>query len=116
MVLSSVPDSFPFWLVGRSGRKWRGRELKVQRKLLLRESGQRRCVSFMRSAYKREGCEGTHDNTVFPGENGKLIEASNEIPTGSDVASDEDAEREDRKGVHRSAIPRGSTCRPLVKA
>lgn len=58
----------------------------------------------------------TYDDTVFPGKNGKFIKTSNQIPTGSDVASDEDAERQNRKGVHRSAIPRGSTCRPLVKA
>ena len=45
---------------------------------------------------------GTDDNAVFPGEDGELIETSDEVPAGGDVASYEDAEGEDREGVHKS--------------
>lgn len=34
----------------------------------------------------------TYNNSVFRGKYCQLIEASNEVPTRSDVASDEDAE------------------------
>ena len=37
----------------------------------------------------------TYNNSVIPGKDGKLIEASDKIPSSSDVASYEDAERED---------------------
>ncbi len=46
----------------------------------------------------------THNNTVVPGKYGKLIEASDEIPSSSDVASYEDAESKDGKGVHRMSL------------
>jgi len=45
----------------------------------------------------------THDNAVIPGKDGKLTQASDEVPSSSDVASYEDAERENREWVHRSA-------------
>lgn len=48
--------------------------------------------------------DGTHNNSVVPGKDGKLIKASNEIPSSSDVASYENAKSEDREGVHRSAL------------
>lgn len=73
-------------------------------------------ISFTYGLRLGRGALATHNDTVFPSKDGKFIETSDQIPTGSNVASDEDAERQNRKGVHRSAIPRGSTCRPLVKA
>ena len=49
--------------------------------------------------------------SVFPGKDGKLIQAGNEVPARSDVASDEDAEGEDGEGVHRAlAIAVASAC------
>lgn len=44
----------------------------------------------------------TYHYAVFCGEYGKLIEAGDKIPTRGDVASYEDAKREDREGVHRA--------------
>lgn len=41
---------------------------------------------------------------MFPGKYGQLIEACNKIPTRSCVASYEDAEGEDREGVHRALL------------
>ncbi len=38
-----------------------------------------------------EGKRPTHNHSVIPGEDGKLIEASHQIPPGSDVASYEDS-------------------------
>lgn len=46
---------------------------------------------------------GTHDNSVVPGKDGKLIEAGNKIPSSGCVASYEDTKREGGKGVHRIA-------------
>ena len=46
----------------------------------------------------------THDNPLIPGENCKLVEASNQIPSSSDVASYKDRKGEDGKGVHRTAV------------
>lgn len=65
----------------------------------------------IKSMSQDKGAESTHNNTVFPRENGKLIEASDKIPTSGDIASYKDAERKDREGVHRSAIPQGNACR-----
>lgn len=51
-------------------------------------------------------CRGrTHNYSVFPGKDGQLIETSNEVPARGDVASDEDADGEDREGVHRALLP-----------
>jgi len=44
----------------------------------------------------------THDHAVIPGEDGELTKASNEVPSSGDVASYEDAERENGEWVHRS--------------
>lgn len=44
------------------------------------------------------GC--AYENTVVPGKDGKLIQASDEIPAGSDVSGDEDANCEDGERVH----------------
>lgn len=46
----------------------------------------------------------TYGNLIFPGKNGKLIQASDEVPARSSVASYKDAEGEDREWVHR-ALP-----------
>jgi hypothetical protein len=40
---------------------------------------------------------------VIPGKNGELIQSSNQIPPGSNVAGYEDPKSEDRKGVHEEA-------------
>jgi hypothetical protein len=40
---------------------------------------------------------------VVPGKNGELIQSSNQIPPGSNVAGYEDPKGEDREGVHESA-------------
>lgn len=65
--------------------------------LLLRASvegsGQLALCIALRSLRMGRGALATYDDTVFPGKNGKFIETSDQIPTGSDVASDEDAER-----------------------
>ncbi|KAH9819849.1 hypothetical protein Tdes44962_MAKER00838 [Teratosphaeria destructans] len=45
----------------------------------------------------------TDYDAVVPGEYGKFIQSSNEIPTGSNVASKEDAASEDGDWVHRVA-------------
>jgi hypothetical protein len=45
----------------------------------------------------------THDDSVIPGKYGELIQSSNQIPPGSNVASYEDPKGEDREGVHESA-------------
>jgi hypothetical protein len=42
----------------------------------------------------------THKDVVVPGKDGKLIQASDEVPTGSDVSSNKDANREDGERVH----------------
>jgi hypothetical protein len=44
----------------------------------------------------------THYHSVIPGKERKLIKAGDEIPARGDVTRDEDAEGEDREGVHRS--------------
>lgn len=46
----------------------------------------------------------THNDTVVPGEDGELVEACDQIPSGSDVASYEDTKGEDGKRVHRIAL------------
>jgi hypothetical protein len=43
----------------------------------------------------------THDHSVVPGKDGQLIEAGDEVPSGGDVAGDEDAKSQDGEGVHR---------------
>ena len=48
------------------------------------------------------GSSRTHHDSVFRSKDGELIEASNEVPAGSNVPSYEDAEREDGKRVHRA--------------
>jgi hypothetical protein len=37
---------------------------------------------------------------VIPGENGELIQTSDEIPTGSDISKEEDSNCEDRERLH----------------
>lgn len=44
-----------------------------------------------------------YNHSVIPSKDGKLIEASDQVPSGGDVASYEDAECQDGKGVHRIA-------------
>lgn len=48
--------------------------------------------------------DSTHDNTVVPGEDGKLIKSSDQIPPGSNVAGDEYAKGQDGKRVHEAAV------------
>jgi hypothetical protein len=40
---------------------------------------------------------------VIPGKNGELIQSSNQIPPGSNIAGYEDPKGEGREGVHESA-------------
>lgn len=42
-----------------------------------------------------------HNNSVFPGKYGQLIEASDKVPPRSNVASNEYAKGENGEGVHR---------------
>jgi len=45
----------------------------------------------------------TYDDSVVPGEDGKLVEAGDQVPAGGDVASYEDSQGQDGEGVHRIA-------------
>ena len=60
----------------------------------------------------------TYNDPVIPGENGKLIQTSDEIPARSYVASKEYAKREDGDGVHEvmRACQSTTTLRLLVLA
>lgn len=42
----------------------------------------------------------TYKHTVVPGKYGELIQASDEIPTGSDVSKEEDSDSEDGERLH----------------
>lgn len=44
----------------------------------------------------------SYHDSVVPGEDGKLIKSSNQIPPRSDIASYKDRKSENRKGVHES--------------
>jgi len=44
-----------------------------------------------------------HD-TVIPGKDGKLIQAGDEVPTGSDVSGDKDTQGKDRERVHEAPM------------
>jgi hypothetical protein len=57
------------------------------------------------------GLVATYDDSVVPGENRKLIETSNKIPSSGDVASYEDSKGEDGEGVHRISTAMGGACR-----
>jgi hypothetical protein len=46
----------------------------------------------------------TDNNTVIPGEDGKFIQASDEIPASGGIPSYKDAKREDGEWVHE--LPR----------
>lgn len=46
--------------------------------------------------------QSTYDDSVVPGEDGKIIQSSNQIPPRSDVACYEDPKSEDRERVHES--------------
>ncbi len=52
----------------------------------------------------KRGASATHDHSVIPGKDGKLIEAGDEVPSSGDVASYEDAKGQDGEGVHRIAL------------
>ena len=54
------------------------------------------------------GLPATYDNTVIPREDSKLIKSNEKIPPRSDIPSYEDAESQNRKGVHESAAIAGS--------
>jgi hypothetical protein len=47
-----------------------------------------------------EASSPAYKDVVIPSKDGKLIETSDEIPTGGDVSSNEDANREDGERVH----------------
>lgn len=72
------------------------------RKPLCRARLQKRILARNPYLYRFSGGN-THDNSVIPGENGELIQSSDQIPPGSNVAGYEDPKGEDRKGVHESA-------------
>ncbi len=52
----------------------------------------------------RQAPGATYGDLIFPGKNSKLIQASDEVPARSSVASYKDAEGEDGEWVHR-ALP-----------
>lgn len=56
-------------------------------------------------ATKITGVIDPYDNSVVPGEYSELVKTSDEIPSSSDVAGDEDSEGEDGEGVHRITGP-----------
>lgn len=58
----------------------------------------------MQGSEQRQAGGPTHNNTVLPGEEEKLIETGDKVPASSDVASYEDAEGEDGEGVHRALL------------
>jgi hypothetical protein len=45
---------------------------------------------------------------VIPGEDGKFIQPSNQIPPGCDISGDEDTKGQNREGVHESAAMAGA--------
>lgn len=59
-------------------------------------------VAGRRGGLGSDAASPTYGNLVFPGENSKLIQASDEVPARSNVASYKDAEGEDGEGVHRA--------------
>lgn len=56
----------------------------------------------------------TYDNSVVPGKDGELIEASDKVPSSGCVASYEDTKRECGKGVHRIAVATSVAFRDIV--
>lgn len=52
----------------------------------------------------------TYNNAVIPGEDGKLVQASYEVPASSDVTGEEDTKSEDGYRVHlaTSLMSRGA--------
>jgi hypothetical protein len=52
----------------------------------------------------------TYYNAVVPGKDGKLVQASDEVPASSDVAGEEDTKSEDGYRVHlaTSLMSRGA--------
>jgi len=44
---------------------------------------------------------GAYNDSVVPGEDSKLIETGDQVPSSGDVASYKDAESQDGEGVHR---------------
>jgi hypothetical protein len=56
----------------------------------------------------------THDHSFIPSEHCKLIEACNEIPSSSTVASYKDSKGDDRKRVHRIIFWRKADAFPVL--
>lgn len=50
-----------------------------------------------------ESLSGASPDAVVPGKDGELVKTSDKIPARSNVPGDEDAERQDREGVHESS-------------
>ena len=48
----------------------------------------------------------TYHDTVINGEKGKLVKSCNQIPTRSDVSSNEDRDSEDGERVHETQLRR----------
>lgn len=48
-------------------------------------------------------CGYTHNDSVVPSKNCKLIQACDQVPARSDVPSDEDSESQNRERVHELA-------------
>lgn len=61
------------------------------------------CDNWLADAVSREE-RSTYNNTVVPGEDGKLIKSSNQIPPGSNVAGYEYAKGQDGERVHEAAV------------
>lgn len=119
---TAVPD-LTLWRpdVPRGGRR-RGRRARV------RESRKRRATmctgdtlakSRQQMARRAGHCrwrKATYDNTVIPGEDGKLIEPGDKVPSSGCVAGYEDPKREGGEWVHRSAVATSIAFRVLVWA
>lgn len=60
------------------------------------------CSRLSRSATDQQGCFCTYHHTVVPGKNGEFVQSCYQIPAGSDVTSDKNADGKRREWVHGS--------------
>jgi hypothetical protein len=61
------------------------------------------------------GSVATYYNAVVPGKDGKLVQASDEIPASGDVAGEEDTKSEDGYRVHLAAMLMSHGARNMLR-
>jgi hypothetical protein len=61
------------------------------------------------------GSVATYYNAVVPGKDGKLVQASDEIPASGDVAGEEDTKSEDGYRVHLAAMLMSHGARSMLR-